>query len=155
MQFSEKEIDDLAVALSRMVTWRGCMAGGKFDEHYNTPEYSLYSDEWEPYHIVATYKPTGQVVLRAGTGYCEWYGEAVDYRDLWREVENHNKWVVREATKEALPMEEEPTPPVLLTVKGDTPPAKVTWTKREVQGLCISVGVLVALVTAIVLTILV
>ena len=65
------------------------MAGGKFDEHYDTPDYALYSDEWEPYHIRVTYKPTNQVVLRAGTGYCDWYGETSDYTQLWKEVDNH------------------------------------------------------------------
>ena len=136
--FSKDEISDLAVALQGMVIWRGCMAGGKFDEHYNTPEYALYSDEWEPYHIVVTYKPTGQTILRAGTGYCEWYGEAIDYRDLWREVENHNQ------TLEAMRKEDVIEAVVtykdieLLTVKGDTPPAKVIWSKGDIQLLWLS-----------------
>ena len=128
MEFSKDEISDLAVALQGMVIWRGCMAGGKFDEHYDTRDYALYSDEWEPYHIVVTYKPTNQVVLRAGTGYCHWYGETSDYTQLWKEVDIHNQTIGAMRKEDII---EAPTvPPVLLTVKGDTPPAKVTWTKR-------------------------
>jgi len=154
MQLTSDEISDLAVAMQGMVIWRGCMAGGKFDEHYDTPGYRLFSDEYEPFHIVVTRKEDNKVILYADSmpRSGRWSGTEADYKQLWKERDNHNDWVVRQAISEALPQAQ---PTALLTVKGDTTSAKVTWTKREVQVLCASVGVVVAFITAVVLTILV
>jgi hypothetical protein len=89
MKPTDDDIHTLAVALQNMVIWRGCLAGGKFDEYYHTPEYLLYSDEWEPFHIVVRSKLTDKVVLRAMISKLNWAGTEHDYHVLCRAVTNH------------------------------------------------------------------
>lgn len=86
---TEDELNKIAVALQNMVIWRGCLAGGKFDEYYHTPEYLLYSDEWEPFHIVVRRKLDDKVILRAMYNQLSWTGREHDYHVLCRSVTNH------------------------------------------------------------------
>ena len=89
-ELDRDRIRTLAVALQNMVIWRGCLAGGKFDEHYHTAEYHLYSDEWEMFHIKVTRKHDGKTILSAMTSET-WSGTEYDYNALWRAVANHDE----------------------------------------------------------------
>jgi hypothetical protein len=87
---SDDELRDLAIKLQNIVIWRGCGAGGTFDENYHTPEYHLFSDEWEPFHIRVTRKKDGRSILSAMDNYY-WSGTEYDYKALLRLIDNHNK----------------------------------------------------------------
>jgi len=87
---SKDELRDLAIKLQNIVIWRGCGAGGTFDENYHTPEYHLFSDEWEPFHIRVTRKKDDRNILSALNNYY-WSGTEYDYKALLRLIDNHNK----------------------------------------------------------------
>ena len=150
MQLSRDQVSELAVKLQNMVIWRGCGVGGTFDEHYDTSKYRLFSDEWEMFHIRVTRKSDQQVILSATdrNGSEHWSGTEADYNQLWREVAIHNQTI--EAMRREDIIEAPTAPPVLLTVKGDTPPAKVIWSKGDIQLLWLSIGVVLAFIATII-----
>lgn len=81
----------LAIDLQNVVIWRGSQFG-KFDEHYHTPEYHLFSDDWEMFHIRVTRKSDGEVILSAMNRE-HWNGTEYDYKALLRLLENHRQLV--------------------------------------------------------------
>lgn len=84
------KIRSLASQLQSLVIWRGCQAGGKFDEYYDTAEYELFSDEWEMFHIKVTRKRDDKVILNAAIGET-WRGSEYDYHALLRAIKNHKE----------------------------------------------------------------